>query len=369
MRILFISNNDAGLYKFRRELLETLTKEHEVYYCTSSGEYVERINAIGCKHIECTLLDRHGKNPLKDMSLIRFYKKVLRDIKPDIVFTFTIKPNCYAGMACASLHIPYVANITGLGTAVENKSLFQPIAKRLYQKGIKSAQKVFFQNSENYKFMAQNGMIHDRYDIIPGSGVNLKQFEESPYPKDTVIRFVFVGRIMREKGIDQYLDAAKAIKAKHPNTEFHICGSYEQQYKDTVERLHGENVIIYHGSVGNMVEIYRMVSCTIHPSFYPEGMSNVLLESCACGRPIITTDRPGCREIVDDGVNGFVVKQRDSADLIEKVERFLSLRPEEREKMGMLARKKVEREFDRQIIVDKYIQELESVGKKQCAER
>ena len=358
MRVLILANFDVGLYKFRRELLEELTKEHEVFFSVPKGEFVEAIQKIGCKFVPCELLDRHGTNPVKEFQLIGYYRKILKDIKPDIVFTYTIKPNVYGGMVCASLGIPYVANITGLGTAVENGGLMQKITLTLYRMGLRKAQKVFFQNAENRDFMVNRGIVKGAYDLLPGSGVNLSQYQCLPYPDRDTVDFVFVARVMKEKGIDQYLDAAKEIRKRHPETRFHICGFCEQDYQTELEALEQQGIVIYHGLVSDMTQIYKITACTVHPTYYPEGLSNVLLESSASGRPIITTNRSGCREVVDDGVNGFVVREKDSADLIEKIEKFLALPVEDRKKMGLAGRAKVEREFDRQIVVRKYLDEV-----------
>lgn len=368
MIILILANDAGGLWVFRRELVEELIKENQVYYCTPEGAYASKLNSLGCKHIPCGLLDRHGTNPLKDLQLISFYKKILREIKPDIVFTYTIKCNAYGGMACASQGVPYVANVTGLGTAIEKGGLMQKVSLTLYKKGIRKAQKVFFQNTENRDFMVSHGVVKGPYDMLPGSGVNLKRYEAFPYPDGETTDFVFISRIMKEKGIDQYLDAAKEIKKRHPRTRFHICGYCEQDYEAELQELDKEGVIMYHGLVDDMKSIYRMISCTVHPTYYPEGLSNVLLESAASGRPIITTDRAGCREVVEDGINGYVVRQKDSKDLIEKIERFLSLTVEERRAMGLAGRAKVEREFDRQIVIQKYLEEVKTVGKQKCVE-
>jgi galacturonosyltransferase len=184
------------------------------------------------------------------------------------------------------------------------------------------------------------------------------EFHVFDYPDNETVDFVFIARIMKEKGIDQYLEAAEHIQKEHPETRFHICGKIGPNYEDKIKGMHHKGIIIYHGPVEDMTEIYKMSACTIHPTYYPEGMSNVLLESCACGRPIITTDRSGCREIVEDGVNGFVVKQKDSQDLIEKINKFLLLSWDERKKMGLAGRTKVEQEFDRNIVVDKYMREV-----------
>lgn len=361
MRILILANNDMGLYKFRRELLEELVKGNVVYFCVPDGEFVESIKNIGCKFIPCTLLNRHGTNPVQELKLIYFYKGVLRKIKPDIVFTYTIKPNAYGGMACANLGVPYVANVTGLGTAIENGGIMQKISLTLYKMGLRKAQKVFFQNTENRDFMVRHGVVEGPNDLLPGSGVNLKQYEVLPYPKGDTVDFIFIARVMKEKGIDQFLDAAREIRACHPETRFHICGFCEQDYEELLTTLNDKGIVIYHGLVADMKPIYQIASCTVHPTYYPEGLSNVLLESAASGRPIITTDRSGCREVIDDGVNGYVVKQRDSQDLIEKIEQFLKLSVDERKAMGLAGRAKVEKEFDRRIVVNKYMNEVKKV--------
>ena len=363
MKIMILANNDVGLYKFRKELIEELVKEHEVYICLPKGKFIKKLVDIGSKYILCDLLDRHGTNPLKELKLIKYYKTLLKKYNPDIVFTYTIKPNVYGGMACAKFNIPYVVNITGLGTAVENGGIMQKITLVLYKKGLRKAQKVFFQNTENRDFMINKNVIKGKYDLLPGSGVNLKQYPLMPYPNGETIDFLFIARVMKEKGIDQYLEAAEYIRNKYPNTRFHVCGACEQDYRDRLEFLQNEGIIIYHGLVSDMTVIQKISSCTIHPTYYPEGLSNVLLESCACGRPIITTNRAGCREVVDNGINGFVIEEKNGKDLIEKIEAFLSLSYNERKNMGIEGRKKVEKEFDRTIVVKKYLNQVSEVSK------
>ena len=364
MKIMILANSDTGLYKFRRELLEELLKQHQVCICLPNGDYIQSMVEMGCEFIQCDYLERRGKNPFKELKLISFYKKVLKAEKPDIVFTYTIKPNIYGGMACKSLKIPYVVNITGLGSAVENAGVMQKVTLALYKIGLKGAQKVFFQNTENRDFMLEKKVVNGAYDLLPGSGVNLNQYQEYPYPDGETTDFVFIARIMKEKGIDQYLDTAEYIRKKYPETRFHVCGACKEEYRVKLEKMHQENVIIYHGKVKNMVEIYQKMSCTIHPTYYPEGLSNVLLESSATGRPIITTDRAGCKEVIDNAVNGYVCKQKDSEDLIKQVEKFLALSWEERKNMGLAGRKKVEKEFDRNIVINKYLQEVATASKR-----
>ncbi len=363
-KILIVSNVTAGLASFRSELIERLSEEYEVIILASDNGRKDKLEAAGARVITVEM-ERHGTNPLKEIKIVSYYKKQMKAIKPKIILTYTIKPNIYAGMAAASLGIPYVANITGLGPAVENDGLIQKITIPLYRYGLRKAHKIFFQNTSNRDFMLQHRIVKEgQYDLLPGSGVNLEKYTVQPFPKGNTVDFVFISRVVKEKGIDQYLDAAKAIRAKYPESRFHICGDCEGEYSGVLKELNDKGTVIYHGRIDDISGMHRQCSCTIHPSFYPEGMSNVLLESCACGRPVITTDRPGCREIVDDGVNGYIVKQRDSDDLIRRIEDFLTLSWENRRLMGLAGRAKVEKEFDRSIIIQKYLEVVQGVIEK-----
>ena len=362
MRILILTNHDLGLYKFRKEVLETLLKENEVFVSMPRGIFTDKIIEMGCHYID-TSFERKGKNPFKDLELLSFYKKTIKEVKPDVVLTYTIKPNVYGGLACQQLKVPYIANVIGLGSAIENGGLLQLISLNLYKLGLKKADMVFFQNDANRDFMLKKNAVGKNYDMLPGSGVNLSQYEVSEFPSDKTIDFTYVGRLMKEKGFELYTEAAKYITGKYPNTRFHVCGPDEDNYRELVKELSEKDILIYEGYVDDMKEVYKRVQCTIHPTYYPEGMSNVLLESLACGRPIITTDRPGCKEIVEDGVNGFVVKQNDLDDLIKKIEKYLSLPNEERKQMGLNGRRKVEKEFDRNIVINKYLNAINKVTK------
>lgn len=357
-KILFLVNHDVVIYNFRLELVERLLADgHEVVISSPYGERIEDLKALGCEYREIHIA-RHGMNPVKELSLISAYKRLLDQVKPDMVFAYTIKPNIYGAIACRSKKVPCVANITGLGTAVENGGMAQKITVLLYKYAFTKIQKVFFQNTENMQFFVDRKIAKGKHDLLPGSGVNLQRFVPLEYPGEDKIEFAFISRIMKEKGIDQYLETAEYIKSKYPNTVFHVCGFCEQAYEDKLKELNDRGIIVYHGMVRDIKTVLKNIHCTIHPTYYPEGISNVLLESSACARPIITTNRSGCREVIDDGVNGFIVNQKDSADLIKKVEAFLALPYEERKQMGLAGRAKVEREFDRQIVVGKYLKEI-----------
>lgn len=357
--ILFLVNHDVVIYNFRLEIVERFIKDgHEVHISSPYGERIEDLKALGAIYHEIKM-DRHGMNPKEELRILRYYKKLMKEIKPDICLGFTIKPNIYGAIAARGLHIPFVANITGLGTAVENPGISQKISILLYKYAFKSVQRVFFQNEENKKFFDDHGLAKGKGMIIPGSGVNLNRYPYRDYPEDGVIRFAFISRIMKEKGIDQYLDAAEEITKRHKNVEFNVCGFCEPEYDGRLQEEDKKGVVKYHGMIRDVTGFMGQMHCIIHPTYYPEGISNVLLEACATGRPIITTDRSGCREVVDDGVNGYMIPCQSSEGLIEAVEKFLGLTWKQKREMGMAAREKVEREFDRQIVVEKYVEEVE----------
>lgn len=362
-RILIIVNHDVVIYNFRRELVERLLNEqYEVFISSPYGERIDDLIAMGCKYIEASIA-RHGTNIIEELKLLFYYRKIIKALRPNLVLSFTIKPNVYGGMACELLNVPYIANITGLGSAVENKGIMQKISIILYKIAFKKISCIFFQNTENRQFFIDKKIAIGKHKLIPGSGVNLEQFHVLEYPSDSTIEFAFISRIMKEKGIDQYLEAALYIKNKYSNTRFHICGFCEEEYEAKLKQLHDKGIIQYHGMQRDIRKILRRVHCTIHPTYYPEGMSNVLLESAACGRPVITTDRSGCREIVDSGANGYIVQKQNNQDLIEKIETFLQLDHDERRQMGLTGRRKMEKEFDRNFVVDAYIKEIEKLVK------
>ncbi|WP_010276828.1 glycosyltransferase family 4 protein [Paenibacillus senegalensis] len=360
-KVLILANNDVGLYKFRKELIQKLTKEYEVYISLPHGEFVPQLIDLGCKFID-TSINRRGTNPITDIKLLLSYNKIMREVNPSVVLTYTIKPNVYGGLICRIGGIPYIVNITGLGSAVENGGLLQKITLLLYKLSLKRASCIFFQNEENRKFLSTKRIIKGgNQKLIPGSGVNLDDYPLLDYPSVKSINFLFVGRVMKEKGIDQYLEAAEYITSKYSNTVFHVVGFCEETYEEKLIEMQESGTIRYHGMQKSVLDFYRMSHCIVHPTYYPEGMSNVLLEGASCGRPIITTDRAGCREIVDDGVNGYVVEQENSGDLIEKIKMFLELSYEKKKQMGLAGRRKVEKEFNRDIVVKEYLNQIKKV--------
>ena len=330
---------------------------YEVHISSPYGERIDDLVSLGAIFHDITM-DRHGMNPISELKLLLSYRRLFEEVKPDMVLGYTIKPNIYGAMAAGWRNIPFVANITGLGTAVENPGISQKLMLLLYKIAFRKIQKVFFQNTENQQFFIDHKIALGKHGLLPGSGVNLERFTLKEYPSGDTIRFAFISRIMKEKGIDQYLEAAETTKKKYPNTEFHICGFCETEYEGKLNEFNDNGTVIYHGMLRDVAGFLDDIHCVVHPTYYPEGLSNVLLEASASGRPIITTDRSGCREVIDDGVNGYMIPQKDSKALIKAIDKFMQLDYESKKAMGIAGRKKVEKEFDRQSVVNKYLGEL-----------
>ena len=361
--VLILVNKQTTIVNFRLEVVAALVKAgYRVVVSVPDGDRLDEITSTGAEVI-ITPMEKDGTDPIKDFILTVKYIRMIKKTKADVVLTYTIKPNVYGGMAAALCNVPYVANITGLGTALEGKGLLHELAVILYRIGFCRISKVFFQNQENREFFEHHKIAVKKHDSLPGSGVNLEKFHVLEYPSDKTVEFAFISRIRKEKGIEQYVDAARVIQGKYPNTKFHVCGFGDDYYEARMKQLNDEGVVIYHGLLNDVRVMLKDVHCIIHPTFYPEGMSNVLLESAASGRAIISTDRAGCREAIDNGINGYIVKEQDSNDLIDKVETFLNLSYEEKKNMGLEGRKKVEREFDRNIVVNRYLQTVEELTK------
>ena len=361
-RVLFLVNRDFVLYNFRLELVSRLLADgYEVFICLPDGPKVKEMVNLGCKFIPIKI-DTRGINPVNDIQLIYSYITVFRSVKPDIVLMYTTKVAIYGGIIAGIMKIPYLLNVSGLGTAVENESSIQRFLILLYRKAVKKASCVFFQNRENYEFFEKHNIGVNYFRLIPGSGVNLTRWYEMPYPKeDDGLQFLFIARIIKEKGIEEYLELARRFKDEYKNCTFHVLGPCDGGYKEMLYEYQKKGIIVYHGMVQDTRPFLEKSHCTIHPSYYPEGISNVLLESAACGRPVITTNRPGCRDTVDNNVSGYIFEERNIQDLIEKVNRFIHLSWDEKRNMGKAGRRKVEKDFDRNIVTSIYIEEIQKI--------
>lgn len=359
--ILVLTNNIGGLHSFRKEVMKAIIdSDYDIYISEpDDDERVKYFEDIGC-HIIKTDFNRRGMNPMADFKLMLNYRKMIKHLKPIAVLSYTIKPNIYGGIACRLTGTPQLANVTGLGDAIENGGWLQKLTIGLYKYGIGKAKTVFFQNKANRDFCIQHGIADEKSIVLPGSGVNLSHHTYQEYPADGVIKFLFIARLLKDKGTDEYFDMAQTIKEKYPKTEFQIVGWVEGDYKQQLDNLVKKGIINYLGPTTDVRPYLKEVHCTIMPSYH-EGLSNVNLESAANGRPVITTNVPGCRETVDDGVTGLLCEAKSSECLIAAIEQFLNLSYNQKKNMGVDGRKKVEREFDRQIVVNEYLKAIADV--------
>lgn len=368
--IALLTNNDDDIYCFRKELIEALVNEG--YDLLISCPYGEKLELMG--HVnyiyDDPVIDRRGTNIFVDFKLYQHYKWLLKKYVPDVVLTYTAKPNVYASIAAKKLKIPYINNVTGFGSVLKKSGVLLGFIMKLFKIAYRNSACIMFQNSANMKLAEETGMIKGIYELIPGSGVDTVRYPLLPYPDGgdgingkTVI-FNYIGRVLREKGVDDYIAMAKWIKKRYPNTEFHMIGFIEpteSHYEQELKELEKQGIIYYHGSQKDVKPFIKRAHALIHPSTYGEGMSNVLLENASSGRPLITTDNPGCMETVRNEETGFIYHGGNVEELIGRVELFLAMNNEARKEMGELGREWVESNFSRSIVIEAYKKQIKRI--------
>ncbi|WP_251500897.1 glycosyltransferase family 4 protein [Otoolea muris] len=363
MKILILANSDVGLYRFRKELLQKLLEEeHHVFIALPGGEKVIRMVQMGCAFIR-TEIDRRGINPANDIALLKKYVHIIRTTDPDIVLTYTIKPNIYGGIACRILKKRYIANITGLGSALEKSGIIKWIAVFLYRLALKEASCIFFQNAANQKKMHAFGIKGKREVRIPGSGVNTDEHPFEAYPdKSESVEFLFIGRIMKEKGIEELMNAAEYVKISCPDIRFTVAGECEEDYQGRLEEAQQKGILTYLGFRDDVHTLIKGCSAVVLPSYH-EGMSNVLLEASSGGRPVLASRIPGCAEVFEDGATGIGFEAKNVESLKKAFLTFISLPYEKKKEMGLRARKRMEDRFDRAAVIQAYMEEIRRAGK------
>ena len=351
-KILVVTNHSYMLWQFRRELIQRLMEDAEVVISTPFVGHEQDFAAMGCRMLE-TDVDRRGINPVTDFRLYNTYVKILKTERPDMVVTYSIKPNIYAGFVCRLHKIPYCVNVQGLGTAFQKKWLAK-IVTVMYRMALKKAKTVFFENAENAKIFREKKITPAwQQTVLPGAGVNLESYSYQEYPNNDKVRFLYLGRIMKEKGMDELFWAVQELR-KECAGQFvlDLVGFFEDEYKEQVEKLTQDGIAVFHGFQENPRPYYGKADCVVLPSYH-EGMSNVLLEAAATGRPLITSDIPGCREAVKQGISGLLCPVKDRNALLHTMEDFLKLSKEEREVMGRAGRKYMEEQYDKEKVVKK----------------
>lgn len=357
MKILIIANSSVGLVKFRRELIEKLQEKHEVQIATLFENSTEELFNI-CANIYELRLDRRSVSPMKNLDFLCQLNKLIRQVKPDYIITYTIKPNIYGGWLAKKYHIPYAVNVTGLGTCFQLGAVVSFFFASLYRIALSKASVVFFENNANYELFQEKHIIADGQGcVLHGAGVNLGRFYFCEYPQGKDIHFLFVGRLMKEKGVDELLYAYKKLKQRYPNVGLTVLGGLEENYKDIMEQMAKDYGVDYVGWTDDVRPYIEKCHCVVLPSYH-EGMSNTLLEGASMGRPLITCNIHGCLEAVIENESGFLVEPKNKDALLGAMMKFVELPYEEKKRMGLVSRRHMENNFAKEKVIEDTISGL-----------
>lgn len=370
-KILISANTSWYVYNFRRTMISAFIADgHEVIVAAPHDDYTDRIIALGCRFIPIKM-DNKGISPLRDASLIWHLRKLLRAHKPDIALTYTIKCNIYFCLAARPLKIPVVPNVSGLGTAFLADNWLNHIVRMLYRYSFRWPKIVFFQNKDDKETFLSLGLVSDdQAHLLPGSGVDLNWFAPAPLAKSDKITFLLIARLLWDKGVGEFVEAARKVRQNYPQARFQLLGFLNVENRSAIplEALESwveEGVVEYLGATDDVRPHIAAADCIVLPSYYPEGTPRSLLEAASMARPVITTDAPGCRNVVEHGQTGFLCEPRNVRSLVGAIEKFLTFSCQERTKMGHLGRQKMEKEYDETIVIDAYRKVIEElVGNK-----
>lgn len=369
-RIIIIVNTSWNLVNFRSGLIKAMVSSGlDVVAIAPHDQYVAQVLALGCRYLP-VVIDNKGTHIGRDLILVcRFFRLLVQE-RPRAILCYTVKPNIYASIVAHALRIPVINNIAGLGTAFIRKGWLNTLVEVLYRIALSRSAKVFFQNDDDLKLFLSKGLAPTGVtDRLPGSGIDLDAFRPRPFPARPIVRFLLIARMLWDKGIGEFVEAARILQQRGVEADFCLLGFLDVQNPAAISREQmgfwiKEGVVRYLGVSDNVRDEIAEADCVVLPSFYPEGTPRCLLEAAAMARPIVTTDSAGCRDVVEDGVSGYLCKPRDATDLADKLGRIVSLLPSEREAMGLQGRAKAEKEFDERIVIKKYLEAIRSILEK-----
>jgi glycosyltransferase involved in cell wall biosynthesis len=371
-RVALSVNAAWNVVNFRAGLVRGLLQAgYEVVVIAPDDGHAEAVKALGARFTPIQL-DRKGRNPLAELATLRRYRSVLQAEQPDAYLGFTIKPNIYGSMACHRLGIPVLNNIAGLGTMFGKNSLSGLLVRALYKHALQRSARVLFQNDDDQDLFVQGGIVKPAQCLrVPGSGVDLARFAPTPLPCEAAgagapVKFLLSARLLWDKGVKEYVAAAQLLRQRGVSAECSLLGLFDDGNpgaipRQQVQAWHDSGVIRFLGSAKDVRIPLSDTDCVVLPSFYREGVPRTLLEAASMARPLIATDAVGCRDAVDDERSGYLVRPMDAADLADKMERIVRASPEERAGMGRLGREKMASQFDEQIVVHRYIEELDRI--------
>jgi len=377
-KIIIAANSAFNLTNHRVGLINGLLNEgYKVLAISPIDEFASRLKELDCQHVPLQI-DRKGTDIGRDLLLFWRYRILMKQHKPDIYLGFTAKPNIYGSLAAQSLGIPVINNISGLGTVFGAMSttlygrFLSRLVRILYRFALLRSKKIFFQNKDDCHEFFEKGVVKDHLtDLLPGSGVDLNRFTYKPITVNQLspkvnnekkkTRFLLISRMLWDKGIGEYVKAARFLTRRYPRSEFCMIGFLDFQNPEAISEAQinqwiAEGIVQNLGVINDVRSEIVKADCVVLPSRFREGTPRSLLEAAAMGRPIITTNSIGCRETVDDGVSGYLCIPSDSVDLSKKMERLIQLNDTQRYEMGRCGRKKMETQFDEQIVVQKYLE-------------
>lgn len=361
MKIIITANSAWNIVNFRSAIVESLLRDgHEVVILAPDDKSLDCLCSLGARH-RPVVIDNKGTAPLRDIKLFGDFRHVFSEEKPDVILSYTIKNNIYGGLAARTLNVPFLPNVSGLGTVFLGAGWLERVATRLYRHAFANLPRVIFQNSDDRDLFVERGTItREQSLLVPGSGVDLCrfQFEHLPNSTDESLTFLLIARLLRDKGIHEFIDAARLVRKKYPDTCFQLLGETGVENRTAISRQQVNNwvhegVVKYLGATEDVRPLIKKADCVVLPS-YREGTPRSLLEAAAMGRPLVATDVPGCREVVADTVNGFLCQNKDAASLSEKLIQMIEIGQGRRRQLGVAGRKKMEQEFDQQIVVNTY---------------
>lgn len=366
MHIFITVNAVWNVWNFRKPIVEALIADgHRITVLAPADDSVANVESIGCRVVSLDM-DVKGLNLFKDLKLITRFKKVFRRERPDIVLSYTIKNNICGAMAAKACSIPFIPNVTGLGTAFLSGGLLQKVAEVLYRKTFRPLPCVFFQNSDDYDLFVARNLVQDQQArLLPGSGIDLEHFAASAYPAQTDAPvFLMISRLRRDKGVVEYVDAARLVKAMWPGARFQLLGAVDAANRTavdaaTVQSWQDEGTIEYLGTTGDVRPYIAASHCVVLPS-YREGAPRSLIEAAAMARPLIATGVPGCQSVVDSGTSGLLCTVRSGHSLAVTCRAFLALSYSDQSAMGLAGRAKMEMEFDQARVVQAYREAIAS---------
>jgi glycosyltransferase involved in cell wall biosynthesis len=367
MKIAIVINTSWNIYNYRMGLLKALMDQgHEVYAIAPRDEFSDALIEAGCNYIPVEI-DNWGTNPIKDIKLIFDFHKIYKALDPDVIFHFTIKPNIYGSIAARLLNIPSMSNVSGLGTVFMQENLVTKLVKAMYRFSFRFPKKVFFQNEDDKDFFEEHNLVNNEIvETLPGSGVDTNHFAPNGYVSNGKFTFLMVSRLLYDKGVVEYIEATKRIKSNGKIIEFQILGGVDPGHirgipKETLDEWVNSGLVNYLGTAKDVRPYIDNADCVVLPS-YREGTPRTLLEAASMAKPLLATDVPGCNNVVEDNINGYLCKVKDVDDLVIKMKRMIKASDSELLKFGENGRNMVISRFDEKIVVNKYLSALNNLA-------